>query len=168
MNRRTIHVLALFVAALSGCGGVTRFHAERPVTVTAAPPPPVVTEAPAPPPPPEPKPVAKLEDDKIEISEKIQFEANRAIIRPVSHALLKEVADILKRSPEVEVVAIGGHASSEGNAKANDALAEARAKAVMRFLVDHEGISAARLQETYERAHPRADREPNGSHRGTL
>ncbi len=83
--------------------------------------------------------------DHIEIHEKVQFEANKAVIEPVSFALLDEIADVLRRSPQIKRVQVEGHASSEGDAEVNRTLSEARAKAVREHLVAKGGIAEDRL-----------------------
>ncbi|MBS2018468.1 MAG: OmpA family protein [Deltaproteobacteria bacterium] len=88
---------------------------------------------------------AALGETKIEVKEKVQFEQGKAVIRPESDQLLKDVADIIKKSPYLKKVSIEGHASGEGDAKKNKQLSEDRAKAVMNHLVKKEGIDASRL-----------------------
>lgn len=83
--------------------------------------------------------------DHIEIHEKIQFEANQAVIESVSFPLLEEIADVLRRSPQIKRIQIEGHASSEGDAEVNQSLSEARAKAVREHLVSKGGVAEERL-----------------------
>lgn len=82
--------------------------------------------------------------NKIEIDEKIQFEHDKATILPVSFGLLDEVTKVFKDNPQLKKVLIEGHASSEGDANRNMKLSDERAKAVMKYLVDH-GVDKARL-----------------------
>ena len=88
---------------------------------------------------------AALGETKIEVKEKVQFEQGKAVIRPESDALLKDIGDIIKKSPYLKKVSIEGHASGEGDAAKNKQLSEDRAKAVMNHLIKKEGIDAARL-----------------------
>ena len=112
----------------------------------------VVGTPPAPPPPPPPKkeepppppPRVVLKDNKIEIGEKIQFELNKSVILPQSFGLMDEIADTIKKNPQVKKLSIEGHASAEGDAKKNLKLSDDRAKSVMKYLVD-KGVEAARL-----------------------
>lgn len=127
---------------LIACGGQTAFSGKVPLVVPGDAPPP-----PAPPPPkeePKPAPRVELRDNKIEITEKIQFEASKAVIKPESFGLLDEIVDVIKKNPHIKKMAIEGHASSEGNADFNRKLSDDRAKAVRQYLVDH-GIAAETL-----------------------
>jgi len=125
---------------VAGCGP-TVFQGQAPISVVGtlpAPPP-----AP-PPPPPEPEKRVKLEDNKITITEKIQFEYNSSNILEVSHSLLNEVAEVIKGAPRIKKLQIEGHASSEGNDDYNMRLSEGRAKAVKAYLVG-QGIPETKL-----------------------
>lgn len=95
-------------------------------------------------PPPPPK-KAKIVEEKIEITEKVQFEYNKAEILEVSHDLLNDVATVMKQHPEVKKIRIEGHASSEGDDDYNMDLSEKRAKAVMDFLVSA-GVDPDRME----------------------
>lgn len=132
---------ALFAAA---CGGVTQFQGQTALNVTGTPP-----ALPPPPPPPKeepPPPPSRVvvKDNKVEISEKIQFEVNKATILPQSFSLMDEITDTVKKNPQIKKLSIEGHASSEGDAARNVKLSDERAKAVMKYIVD-KGVEAARL-----------------------
>lgn len=73
----------------------------------------------------------------------IEFETNSDVIRPVSTAILDQVSDVLKATPKTPIE-IGGHADNRGNANANLALSERRAKAVLKYLAG-KGIDAKSL-----------------------
>jgi len=128
------HTKILAAAALAGilvaagCGGTTAFEGKSTIDVAGKLPPP------PPPPPPPPKRV-ELKEDRITITEKVQFEVNSANILPVSHSLLGEVADVIKTNPQIKKLQIEGHASAEGNAKRNTTLSQERAKAILDYLV---------------------------------
>jgi outer membrane protein OmpA-like peptidoglycan-associated protein len=106
-----------------------------------------------------PFPVAKAVDGKvpvrtkrvevranqIEIGEKIQFKVNEDVIESVSDSLLQEIADVINANPQIRKLRIEGHASSDGDATANRALSEARAKAVREHLVTRGKVDASRL-----------------------
>lgn len=130
----------LLVFGATACGGVITFNDESAIAIVGTPPPP--------PPPPEPEPVqpkrVELRDNKIVINEKIQFAYNDSKILDVSHSLLDEVAKVIKENPHVKKIAIEGHASSEGADAHNLKLSDARAKAVMAYLVE-KGIPAKKL-----------------------
>lgn len=130
-------VLAAMGLGPIACGGVTTFEGGKALAVVGQPP------APPPPPPPPPERVV-VTDDKIIINEKIQFEYDLATIRTESHSLLDEVVSTIKKHTHIKKIAIEGHASAEGSADHNLKLSDRRAKAVMKYLVDH-GISAGML-----------------------
>jgi outer membrane protein OmpA-like peptidoglycan-associated protein len=126
-----------FLAALlacAACGGVTQYSGGHAIAITGTPP------APAPAPAPEPARV-ELRDNKIELKEKIQFEANKATIKAESFSLLHEIAEVMKKNPHVKKVAIEGHASADGDARPNMKLSRERAKSVRRHLLKKEGIA---------------------------
>lgn len=120
------------------CGGTMVFQGQTPLTVTG--------DLPPPPPPaePEPPPRVEIRDNKIEIHEKIQFEYAKADIKEASHDLLNEIVDVIKKHPYIKKISIEGHASSEGDPDFNKRLSDNRAKAVMKYLVDH-GIAQEML-----------------------
>ncbi len=137
--------VALFIGAF-GCGGATQFSSAQPIMIAGTPPPP---PPPAPKPPvveaPKPPPRVELRDNKIDFKEKIQFEVNKAIIKPESDSLLHDIAEVIKANPQVKKISIEGHASAEGDAKKNKKLSDDRSKAVMDHLVKKEGLDGARL-----------------------
>ncbi len=126
------------ITGLVACGGVVQFAGNTPAIAGNPPAPP-----PAPTPPPAvvaPKPIKRVEVtvDHIVINEKIQFDSNKATIKPESNGLIDEIAKTLKEATQVKKVEIQGHASSEGDAKANLKLSDDRAKAVMASLVSRQ------------------------------
>jgi OOP family OmpA-OmpF porin len=133
------------LAAAAGCGGVTQFQGAQSFAIAGTPPPP---PPPAPPPPkeePKPPPRVEMHDNKIDFKEKIQFEVNKATIKEQSFSLLHDIAEVIKKNPHVKKISIEGHASADGDAKANKKLSDDRAKSVMDYLVKKEGIPAASL-----------------------
>jgi OmpA-OmpF porin, OOP family len=86
----------------------------------------------------------KLTATTVDIAEKIQFEKNSAEVSPVSSTLLDEVAGVLKKNPDVQVIEIGGHSSAEGAAKHNVDLSQKRVDAVVTELVKR-GVPKDRL-----------------------
>jgi OOP family OmpA-OmpF porin len=134
-------------ALLAGCGGTTVFSGKGPVSVVGElPPPPPPPPPAAPPPPPAPPPKVVVKDNKIEITEKIHFEYDKATILPDSFPLMNEIAETIKKNPHIKKIGIEGHASSEGDAKHNLKLSDERAKSVMAYLVEKGGVEAARLE----------------------
>lgn len=102
-----------------------------------------------PPPPPKPKVVQEkpkrvvVEENRIVINEKIQFDFNKATIRPESDNLMEEIIKVIKENPHIKKIAIEGHTSSEGSDKYNLKLSDRRAKAVMEYLVTKGGLEKA-------------------------
>jgi OOP family OmpA-OmpF porin len=143
----TLTALLSSALALSACGGgPLAFQGTSAFAVVGTPP------APPPPPPPPPKkeeppappPRVEVRDNKIEFKEKIQFENNKSVILPQSFSLLDDIVKVIKDNEHIKKIAIEGHASSEGDAKRNLTLSDERAKAVMKYCVDH-GVDAKRL-----------------------
>ena len=116
-------------------------------------PPPPPPPAPAPPPPPPPAPMIK----EITVSERIQFETDKAILLEQSKVVLGEVVRVLQDNPQIRLVEIGGHTDSTGDAGKNLLLSDQRARSVRDFLIS-QGIDGSRL-----RARGYGDRVPMGS-----
>lgn len=153
-RRFASRAMGLVVAlALVGCGGTTVFQGQTPFTVAGSPPPP------PPPKEPEPKPRVEVRDNKIEIHEKIQFDYNKATIKPVSHSLLDEVVDVIKKHPHIKKIRVEGHASSEGDAEYNLKLSDRRAKSVKDYLVEHGIPDNALTSQGYGATRPIADND---------
>lgn len=125
----------LLLCALVGCGNPVTFEGQSTLPITSTPAAPKVAEAP---------PRVEVRDNKIEIHEKIQFDYDKAVIKDASFSLMNEIADVIKKNPQLKRIRIEGHASSEGNAQHNKQLSDDRAKSVMKYLTDH-GIPAAEL-----------------------
>ncbi|MDY0000648.1 MAG: OmpA family protein [Polyangia bacterium] len=134
MRNTILFVLACALLA-SGCKvAVSLGRAEfEPLAITASPP--------APPARPEPPPPRKVE--KIEISDKIQFDTGKAIILPKSYSVLDGVVKVMKERPTIKVQ-VEGHTDSVGDAEKNRALSQQRAESVVKYLVG-KGIEASRL-----------------------
>jgi len=81
---------------------------------------------------------------EIRITQQIQFEFNRAVIKPgISFAILDEVADVLKGNQNI-ALEVQGHTDSVGSANYNMRLSQARAEAVREALIAR-GVAASRL-----------------------
>ena len=94
------------------------------------------------PPPPE---LVKVTCDKIEVSQKIFFKSNGAVIDKRSNELLNAIAAALHQAKHVKKVRIEGHTDDKGNDKKNLKLSQDRADAVRDYLVNA-GIEAGRLE----------------------
>ncbi len=77
------------------------------------------------------------------VTNDIHFEYNKAVLKPGSFTIIKEVAAMMKKHPEVRLK-IEGHTDNSGSAKYNQALSEKRAAAVMASLLKL-GIKTSRL-----------------------
>ena len=119
----------LLVGALSllGCQHAVTFQGEHTLAIAGTPPPPVV-EAKAP-------PRVEVRDNKIAIHEKIQFDYDQATIKDASAGLMTEIADVIKKNPQIKKLRIEGYASSEGDTQHNQTLSDHRSKAVQTYLV---------------------------------
>jgi len=137
---RSIELVAagLMLAAV-GCGPTAFNDASALVITGTKPEPEPEPEAPAPP------PRVEVRSNKIVINEKIQFEFDSAKIMEVSHDLLNEVADVIKKNPQIKKIEIQGHASAEGTADHNLKLSDRRAKAVMEYLSGSGGVGTSVL-----------------------
>lgn len=132
--------LAAIVAAsgAAACGG-DYFY----VAPAAAPPPAPPPTAEAPPPPPAPP---KLIGAQLDIGGQIEFEDKKATLSDVqpTRDALNEVLKGLQNTPSLTKVRVEGHTDNAGNAAQNRKLSEARAQAVVKWLVEN-GIAASRL-----------------------
>jgi len=86
----------------------------------------------------------------------INFDFDKANIKPEAEPVLDAAVDVLKENPDVNV-RVGGHTDSVGTDAYNQGLSERRAKSVSDYLVAH-GISASRLSSVgYGESQPVAD-----------
>jgi OOP family OmpA-OmpF porin len=93
---------------------------------------------PAPPPPPAPAPApARI------VLRGVNFDFDKADIRPDAQVILDSAAEILKENPSTRVE-VAGHTDSTGPDDYNQGLSERRARSVVNYLVD-KGVSADRL-----------------------
>ena len=74
-----------------------------------------------------------------------QFEQGKADLNDDAKLALHDLAKVLKQNPNLKL-RIEGHTSAEGEADVNQKLSEARAQAAVDFLVNKEGVDAARLE----------------------
>jgi outer membrane protein OmpA-like peptidoglycan-associated protein len=128
--------LVISTVALCGCGGPVAFQGQSTLPITATPPPAVVEAR--------PPPRVEIRDNKIEIHDKIQFDYDKATIKPESFGLMNEIASVITKNPQLKKIRIEGNASSEGNPQHNQKLSEDRARSVMKYLTDH-GIATGEL-----------------------
>jgi len=93
-----------------------------------------------------PEPEATVTDERIEISEKIFFVSDRAIVRERSYDVLQKVADVLRENPDIEMVEIRGYADQRGRTDYNYQLSWERAKVVRLWLIHNADVSPNRLR----------------------
>ncbi|WP_437483381.1 OmpA family protein [Sorangium sp. So ce1014] len=96
----------------------------------------------------------RVTDKNVVILQQVQFDTNRATIKPVSDPLLDEVAQVLEEHPEIVLIEIQGHTDDRGTDGHNKALSQNRANSVMAALV-RRGIDSTRLTaQGYGREQP--------------
>jgi OmpA-OmpF porin, OOP family len=90
-------------------------------------------------------PEIKQEDRKtLDVAmQAVQFETGSAVIKTVSYEVLSQIADILGRYPDYNML-INGHTDNVGSAVGNQTLSEKRARACYDFLVK-KGVDAQRM-----------------------
>lgn len=82
-------------------------------------------------------------EKKIELKQTVFFDTNKATIKPVSFALLNDVASALKDNPKIKVE-VQGHTDSQGNDAFNMKLSQKRAESVRAYVAGR-GISKDRM-----------------------
>src|SRR4051812_49648553 len=115
---RTLILAGLVLAAGAGCGLVTVQQQPFPALAVQA-------KRPAGPPP-----RVVLTPSSIQIADKVQFGFDSAEILPASFDLLKEVAGMLEKNPQIEKMQVEGHTDSSGAASHNKDLSQKRAESV--------------------------------------
>ena len=74
----------------------------------------------------------------------IEFDFDKADVRPMYHNQLKEAADFINKYPANQIL-VAGHTDSKGTDAYNKALSQRRAENVRKYLVNKFGISANKL-----------------------
>lgn len=80
---------------------------------------------------------------EIRITQQIQFDFNKATIKPVSYPILDAVRDVLTTNPKI-IIEVQGHTDNAGQPAYNQKLSQQRADAVKAYLSSH-GVDASRL-----------------------
>jgi outer membrane protein OmpA-like peptidoglycan-associated protein len=107
--------------------------------------------------PDEGKVLVSLTKEKIEILDKIFFDTGKATIQAKSFPLLDQVATVMRSHREIAHVRVEGHTDDQGPDDKNLLLSQARADAVMQYLID-KGIVAERLKaEGFGESRPAAE-----------
>jgi outer membrane protein OmpA-like peptidoglycan-associated protein len=143
--RTRIHLLrAILVGSVPGLLAVGLAACGKPVVFQGKSTLPIAGQAPAPVEAPKPPPRVEVRNNKIEIHEKIQFDYDKATIKPESFDLMNEIVSVVEKNPQIKKIRVEGYASSEGSASHNMKLSAARASSVMKYMVDH-GVSKDEL-----------------------
>lgn len=127
---------ASYTLVCDGAGGSAKSLAKIDVI---APPPPVPVPAPVVVPPPVPAKLCKPAVINIE------FDTNKADIKPQYHDELKILGDFLKEFPKAEGT-IEGHTDSVGSKALNMKLSQRRAESVRDYLIKNFGIAPERIK----------------------
>lgn len=90
------------------------------------------------------RPAVVLKKRQIALRRQVSFATGSDEILPNSEPILLEVADVLLRNPDLELIEIQGHTDNRGDRAVNMRLSQQRAEAVQRWLVSH-GVEPARL-----------------------
>ncbi len=88
----------------------------------------------------------------------VNFETNKAILKEGSFKSLDQLAELMKRNPEM-TIEIVGYTDSVGNDQKNQKLSEDRAEAIKKYLVD-KGVGDERIQARGE-----GENDPIGDNR---
>jgi outer membrane protein OmpA-like peptidoglycan-associated protein len=88
--------------------------------------------------------IAYVADGAIQITEKVQFATGKSTIKTASHELLDTVYGLLAKYKGITKVNVNGHTDSQGNDDSNMKLSQARAEAVVAYLVE-KGVDPERL-----------------------
>jgi OOP family OmpA-OmpF porin len=100
-------------------------------------------EAPPPPPPPPPKAEPAPPPKEKIVLRGVNFDLDKATIRPDAKVILDEAAAILKRNPDVKVK-VDGYTDSTGTKEYNQKLSERRAASVVEYL-GAQGVETSHL-----------------------
>jgi OOP family OmpA-OmpF porin len=139
--------------------GITYQFGGKPPAPVAAPPPPEPVAAPAPEAPLEPVPAAEPTPETMKycISLNIEFDIDKADIRPQYHDEVAMVGDFMKKYPTTTAV-IEGNTDEVGSDAYNIQLSQRRAESVVKYLVGNFAIDPSRLSaKGYGKTRPIAD-----------
>lgn len=93
---------------------------------------------------PEPPPAPAPLPEKICMTLNVEFDFDKADVKPKYHGVIEKVAEFMKKYPETTTV-IEGHTDNRGKYEYNIKLSERRAESVKNYLVEKFGIDASRL-----------------------
>jgi outer membrane protein OmpA-like peptidoglycan-associated protein len=113
-----------------------------------------------------PGPLVDVAAEAVQLLAPVEFETNSAVLLPSSEEILGALAGILLETPSIQKVEVQGYTDSQGPGGANLELSQARAEAVVDWLVDA-GVERERLQaQGYGEGQPVASNDtPDGRRR---
>ncbi|HEU4726800.1 MAG TPA: OmpA family protein [Kofleriaceae bacterium] len=88
--------------------------------------------------------VTTMVDDRIIVLKPINFEYDKAVIKPDSYYILDAVVATMNGYPDIELIEVQGHTDERGDDAYNLELSDRRAAAVVAYLVSH-GVAQSRL-----------------------
>lgn len=92
--------------------------------------------------------ISALDDYVVQSTASVNFRVNSAVLSPEAKQQLDEVATAAMQMKGY-VIEITGFASSDGSAKANKALSQRRAQAVIDYLVENHNVPLRRIGQSY-------------------
>ncbi len=93
---------------------------------------------------PDEKPLVQVVGTRVQINQKIQFKKGSSAVEAESKPVLDAIAKVLTDNPGIQLVAVEGHASKEGNDALNRTLTQQRVDAVVKELITR-GVAKERL-----------------------
>jgi OOP family OmpA-OmpF porin len=91
------------------------------------------------------KAVKETAPEKVSIALHVEFDTNKANIKPKYNQEIKKVADYMTQYPATTAV-IEGHTDNVGNEAANVKLSQRRAESIKAYLVEKFGINGLRIK----------------------
>lgn len=88
--------------------------------------------------------VTQQPDEKVQVTLRINFDFDSAVIRPEEYTTMKKVAQILNTYPTSQVF-ISGHTDNIGTEEYNIRLSERRIQGVMSYLTTRENVTGSRF-----------------------
>ncbi|MCA9523871.1 MAG: OmpA family protein, partial [Myxococcales bacterium] len=92
-----------------------------------------------------PGPRVVISGNQIVIKDKVYFDTGSDALKPTSHSILDQVAQILRANPQMLSVLVEGHTDNQGDLEMNVDLSQRRAQRVMAYLID-KGVERKRLK----------------------
>lgn len=89
-------------------------------------------------------PRARVVEGEIQILDRVEFDNDKADLRPASEPILASVAKVLADHPEIKKVRVEGYTDNRGKPSRNLKLSQTRVDAVVAWLKGH-GVAADRL-----------------------